>query len=342
MPGKYTNHDDIVRVIELHKSGKTNREIGRITNVNEKTVSVLVRKWREEGCEAVPYHKHGGGPAQKVSNNTLRIIKRELYINPQLTAKQLKEKNLHLLQNVSVRTIQRVIRHRLHYRKVKARTKPHVNETQRKRRRDFAKKHKDWDLVDWRKVLWTDEATFSISDTRGTKVWRPPGTSACDPHYTVTRVKHPPYLMVWGAFGYGGLADLVFLPKGQTVDSKVYLNILNDNLADCFATTGAEILQQDNAPCHTAKIVKDWLHNSEVDFIPDWPAQSPDISPIENLWGIVKARLREEDTSTIPKLEEALRKVWSKIPHSTAENLADSVPGRLKMVLKMNGYPINK
>lgn len=77
-----------------------------------------------------------------------------------------------------------------------------------------------------------------------------------------------------------------------------------------------------------------------MNFISDQPAQSPDISPIENLWGTVKAKLRE-DTFTIPKLEEALRKVWSEIPHSIAENLADSVPGRLNMILKMNGYPIN-
>ena len=148
--------------------------------------------------------------------------------------------------------------------------------------------------------------------------------------------------MVWGAFAFGGLADLVILPKDQTVNSNVYLNILNENLANCFAVTGAEILHQDNTPCHTAKIVKEWLRSCDVDCISDWPAQSPDISPIENLWGIVKAKLRQEDTSTIPKLEAALRKVWSRIVHSAAENLADSVPDRLRSVLKMKGFPINK
>lgn len=40
--------------------------------------------------------------------------------------------------------------------------------------------------------------------------------------------------MVWGAFAYGGLADLVILPKGQIMDSKVYLNILSDHLLDCL------------------------------------------------------------------------------------------------------------
>jgi len=224
---------------------------------------------------------------QKKFDNTLSVIKWELNKNPTIT----KEQNLLLLRNVSIRTIQRNIQKKLDYRKMSACKKTFVNEKQRKMRCAFARSHKDWDLVEWRKVLWTDEATFSISDNKGTKVWRPRDSSACDPRFTVKSIKHPPYLMVWGAFAFGGLADLVILPRDQTVNSKVYLNILNDNLANCFAVTGAEILQQDGAPCHTAKIVKDWLRRCEVDYISDWPAQSPDISPIENLWGIVKARL---------------------------------------------------
>lgn len=182
-------------------------------------------------------------------------------------------------------------------------------------------------------VLWTDEATFSISDNKGTKVWRPRDSSACGPRLTVKNIKHPPYLMVWGAFAFGGLADLVIFPKDQMVNSNVYLNILNDNLANCFAVTGTEILQQDNASCYTAKIVKEWLHSCEAK-----PVQSSDTSPIENLWGIVKAKLRQEDTSTITKLEAALRTVWSGIARTTAENVADSVPDRLRSVLKMKGF----
>lgn len=115
--------------------------------------------------------------------------------------------------------------------------------------------------------------------------------------------------MVWGAFAYSGLADIVILPEGQTVESKVYLNIPSDHPADWFAATGTEILQQDGVPCHTAKIVKGWCRSCQVVFIPDWPAERPDISPVENLWEIVKAGLQSKDTSTIPKLEVGLQKV---------------------------------
>lgn len=107
--------------------------------------------------------------------------------------------------------------------------------------------------------------------------------------------------MVWGAFSYGGVAELHVFPKGQSVTKDVYRSLLDSRLADCFAATGAEGLQQDGTPCHTAHTVKDWLAANEVECIPDWPANSPDISPIEDLWAIMKGRLRNEDTSTLPK-----------------------------------------
>lgn len=343
MPGNRTKHDDVVRVVELHKVGKNNREIAHLVGLTESTVSRLLNKWRVGGKgDFVPTHKHAGGKALAISPKALRLVKRQLDLQPSITAKELKEKNPKLLGGVSIRTIQENIQKRLNYSKVKARVKPLVTARQRARRVKFAKEYKDWDITAWRMVLWTDEAIFCISESKGKKVWKSPAASACDPRLTVTSVKHPPYLMVWGAFGYGGLGNLAILPKGQTVNSERYIKLLQENLGECFAKTGCEILQQDGAPCHTSKAAKKWLNDCEVEYIRDWPGQSPDISPIENLWGIMKACLRQEDTSTIPKLELAIQKVWDEIPASHCQNLADSVPNRLKQVIKAKGFPIPK
>ncbi|XP_064106980.1 uncharacterized protein LOC135215955 [Macrobrachium nipponense] len=232
MSGKNTSHDNNERVVELHKVGKRNHEIAKITGVNEKTVSQLLQKWCQAGSgDNVPEHKHGGGRSLKIPTKTLRLLRHQLDLNPSITAKELKEKNPKLLRNVSVRTIQRNIQKHPEYSKVKARVRPLMTAKQHCHRVQFAKDHKDWDLVQWHKVLWTDEATFCVSENKGTKVWKSRTSSACDPQLTVTSVKHPPYLMAWGSFGYGGLGNLVMLPRCQTLNSEHYIKLLKDNLA---------------------------------------------------------------------------------------------------------------
>ncbi len=52
------------------------------------------------------------------------------------------------------------------------------------------------------------------------------------------------------------------------------------------------IFKQDLAPTHTAKGTKNWFNDNDVTVL-DWPANSPDLNPIENLWSIVKRKMRD-------------------------------------------------
>jgi len=342
MSKKYTSKDNLVKIVQCYKLGLGCQEISQETGVNLRTVQRQVAKFKASGELDTPHHRYGGGRPSKVGDRTLTIVRWELEKNPTITAKQIKEMHKDILQGTAVRTLQKIIRNKLKYRKVTAKSKPMVTDAQRMKRLAFAKNYSSWTQEDWRKVLWTDESVFRVSDTKGKKVWRRKGSDPCDPRFTAKTLKHPPSLMVWGAFAYGGKADLHIFPKGQSVTKDVYLSLLDEKLADCFGATGAEVLQQDGAPCHTAQLVKHWLRDSEVEVIPDWPPNSPDISPIENLWAIIKTKIREEDTSSLEKLEAALRRAWSAVPPSTLQKLADSLPDRLVDVRKRKGQPINK
>ena len=341
MSGKPLDHDTRVRVIHCHELGLQTKEIVNQTGVSERSVRRLVAKFKASAGACVPTPAKSTGRPTKISETSLRLLKRSVDVTPTLTARKLKEENPLILGDVAVRTVSDALHLRLGYRKVAARRKPALNEQQRKARKAFALKYLKWPLEKWHSVLWSDESLFVVSDTRGKRVWVRQGVCMNDPKYCALTVKHPPSLMVWAAFGYGGKGPLVVLPQNLMVNQQVYLNILEDHLGECFANSGAEILQHDGAPAHRANAVKNWLKNNEVEYISDWPSNSPDLNPIENLWAILKRELRERDTSTVEKLEAELRAAWDRIPASTLQNLANSVPTRLNTI-KKTGLSSNK
>ncbi len=69
------------------------------------------------------------------------------------------------------------------------------------------------------------------------------------------------------------------------------------------------IFQQDLAPAHTAKSTKSWLNDHGVGVL-DWPANSPDLNPIENLWGIVKRKMRNKRPKNADELKATVKETW--------------------------------
>ena len=73
--------------------------------------------------------------------------------------------------------------------------------------------------------------------------------------------------MVWGSFS---ASSLYFLPPNETVTANKYLEILQSKLLSTMNIQQVSIFQQDGAPAHTAKIVKKWFIDNNVDVL-DWP-----------------------------------------------------------------------
>ena len=168
----------------------------------------------------------------------------------------------------------------------------------------------------------TDESNFCIGTKAPKQVRRKKGSDPCAPKYTQQTFKHPSHLMVWGSFSYYGLGELVFLPPKTTMDQWSYLNLLYDYGQDSMDKCNADVFQQDGAPCHRAKTVTDFFNQCEVDLLKNWPGNSPDISPIENLWAIMKAELRKKNITSEPQLREELRMLWRNIPLNTCQRLS--------------------
>jgi len=96
------------------------------------------------------------------------------------------------------------------------------------------------------------------------------------------------------------------------------------------------VFQQDNAKQHTAAIKTAWLRSRRVRVL-NWPAWSPDISPIENIWRIIKRKIHQRWPQTLQQLETYIRHEWDQIPTPKLKKFLTSIARRLQTVLKRRG-----
>lgn len=335
---KDLSRETVAQIIGLKVGGHTIKEICELTGAGPTSVKKYVRRFREGGNKDLPVTKHRSGRPRKTSKRATNILKRTAENTASTTARKIKEENSGAFHGVSVRTVSRRL-HELGYTSHKRTKKPLLSKTQKVKRVNFARNYAQWTDDDWLDVLWSDEATFNVTCNRNSRVYRRKRSDPLDPRYLETTVKHPDSLMVWGCFSGHGLGKLVVLPKNIRVNANVYYELLNDHLPECFELCQARVFQQDGAPAHTAQSVVQWLRDCKVPFIEDWPGNSPDINPIENLWAIVKKDLQGKDVSSIPRLEAAIQESWNNIPATTVHNLALSLPRRLCSVIKKKGGP---
>ena len=69
----------------------------------------------------------------------------------------------------------------------------------------------------------------------------------------------------------------------------------------------------------------------------EWPSISPDLNPIEHLWGILKRKVEVRKVSNIRQLRDVVMEEWKNIPVATSEALVNSMPRRVKAVLDNDG-----
>jgi len=193
-----------------------------------------------------------------------------------------------------------------------------------KKRLEFAKQHLNKSQEYWNTVLFSDESKFNIFNSDGRRtVWRKKNTEL-NPKNLIPTVKHGGSVLVWGCMSATGVGKLHII--NGIMDHKMYIEILKENLhvsTQKLEISDNYIFQHDNDPKHTAYNTKQWLLYNVPKQL-HTPPQSPDLNPIEHLWGILKDAIKKRHISNREDLKIALQEEWESISPTIAPNQSTS------------------
>ena len=148
-------------------------------------------------------------------------------------------------------------------------------------------------------------------------------------------------IMCWGCVGFYGPGELVEVDGA--INSERYIEVLRENLRqsveNIFGDEQFFILQQDNAPAHTARRTARWLEDEDITVM-NWPAYSPDLNIIENVWSYIITKLRENPPNDLDQLRQCVFHHWANLPEDYLRKLFNSLPRRVQALINSRGYPL--
>jgi transposase len=242
---------------------------------------------------------------------------------------------------VSPETVRNALREASFNSKRKPKALP-LNAQRKKARLQFARKYKDWTVHDWQRVIYSDETKINRFGSDGKQwTWVQEGTALQDHNVNQVYKHGGGSIFLWGCITAEGPGNLVKIDGG--LDSALYCQILAEDLLGTLAyyqiSKDRIYLLHDNDPKHRSRMTQEWLKRNEVKVI-DWPAYSPDLNPIENMWYFVKCELAKYDEPPKGMLElwERVEHIWNnKIDKDMCLRYINSMPERIQAVIKAKG-----
>lgn len=322
-----------VQIVTLRGEGYSERQLAAKFKCSKTAVHQALARYQETSTYR---DKQRSGRPRVTSARDDSLMKRMVIRSPSSSLSKIKAALGQAGTAVSGSTVSRRLSNEFGLKSRKPAAKPRLTPVMKQKRLDFAQKYKDWTIADWSKVLFSDESTLVQFNTRKRQIRRPVG-KRYDERYTVMTMKHPPSQMVWGAMSAMGTSGLFFLEKNTTMNGEKYKKLLQDKLILHMRVHQCSVFMHDGAPCHRSRTVKDFLNQANVTVL-DWPGNSPDLNPIENLWTVLKDKVADKQPACLESMIAAIKATWVlEITPTYCRTLIESMPRRLMAVIKNKG-----
>ena len=319
------------RAIGMITAGMRIKDVARYFGVNSSTISRLRSRFRATG--QVRDRQRTGRPRRTTLRQDRYLVLTSRR-NRFMSAPKLLSRHYNMIgHRLGVLTV----RNRLRATSLRGR-RPYVGvplrAVHRRNRYNWAAAHRRWRRQQWDNILFTDESRFTLQFSDGRiRVWRRNG----DRFDTANVLQRDRFgggsIMVWGGISKNARTDLVTV-AGTLTDVRYCQQIVTPYILPFMRRHNAT-LHQDNARCHTARYSMDLLQRNNVNVF-DWPARSPDLSPIEHMWDMLGRRVRERhDVHSLAAM--ALHQKWGQIPVQNVNKLMNSMRKRCGAVIAAAG-----
>ena len=323
--GKSLSEFEIGQILAYQSEGKSGRWIANRMNRSKSAINEFLKNPEQYG------QAQRSGRPRTLSDRDRRHVLRLLTDENRSCSSAKNELGLDCHRS----TIYRAARETEHVDFKKANHKPPLSKEHRAARVDFAKKYIDFG-DNWSPIMFSDEKKFNLDGPDGF-------------HYFWSDLRKEEKIfskrqfgggsvMVWAGISFNGTTDIAFLtPK---MNSEDYQKVLESHLIPVFhefcGTNGT--FQQDNAPIHNSFSTRTWLSSQNIQIM-NWPSRSPDLSPIENVWGTLSRKVYQNGRqfSSKSELEKAISYEWTTIDQNYIQDLILSMKERLISVIEKKG-----
>ncbi|GFW68340.1 transposable element Tcb2 transposase [Trichonephila clavipes] len=207
-------------------------------------------------------------------------------------------------------------------------------------RLQWCREHHNWTKQDWACVLFSDESRFSLSlDCRRQLIWRESGT-AYRPENIQEKDRYPTCsIMVWAGIMINGRTRLHVVANGTMTGQRYIDEVLLPHVCLFHGAVGDKfVFMDDNATCHRTLAVQDCLDSEGIQRLV-WPARSPDLNPIENVWDALGRQVAGRNYPPTNKntLIRALTEEWDKLPQQLLDNVVQSMVRCVECCITLHG-----